>query len=495
MKKTKKKTNAAAGKRKDRKNRLSIKKLLNRDIYKVSAVFAVLFLALCVYLVYFTVFQSGTVINNAYNRRSSVLAQTTVRGSIISADGEVLAYTSTDEDGTETRVYPYGSIFAHVVGFVDNGGLGLEASYNYTLLSSHSGLINKIYNEFLGEKNAGDNIITTLDADLQSYIYDLLGDNEGAVIVMNPETGDILAMVSAPTFDPNTIAADWDEISADTENSVLYNRATQAAVAPGSTFKIFTLLEYYRENDGDTSSYSFDCDGSITYNNYTLSCINGESHGSLTLIESFIHSCNSSFANIGLSLNLDEFKANNEALLFNSELPLEISYTQSSFTLDSSDNFFMVMQTAIGQGQTTITPIHMALVTCAIANGGVLMTPRLVTEIQSAGGRTIRTIGTSVYDTLLTEDEASFLKNAMGKVVTSGTASNMSYSANYTAYGKTGTADTSTSEDINYTRSWFTGFAEGEDETIVVCVMIENSKTAGMEGRDVAKKVFDYYFE
>ena len=478
--------------RKDKK-KPERKKLLNRDIYKISAVFAVLFLALCGYIVYFVIFQSGTIINNSYNTRSSVMAETTARGSILSSDGDVLAYTSTDTDGNETRVYPYGEIFAHVVGFTDNGGLGLESSYNYYLLTSHAGLFNQIYNEFLGNKIAGDNIITTLDTDLQTYIYDILGDNEGAVVVMDPETGDILAMVSAPTFDPNTIADDWDEISSDDESSVLYNRATQSALTPGSTFKIFTLLEYYRENDGDVSDYSYDCDGSITVDDYTISCVNETSHGSLDLIGSFAVSCNSSFVKIGLSLNLDEFKENNEALLFNSELPLDISYTKSSFVLDSDSSEFMVMQTAFGQGETTMTPIHLALVTCAIANDGVLMTPRLVTEIQSAGGRTIKKFATSEYSTLLTSDEAEFLKEAMRAVVTDGNASSLS-SSSYTAYGKTGTADTSSSEDSNYTHSWFTGFAESDGQTIVVCVMIENSEEANMTGKDIAKKVFDYYF-
>ena len=481
------------GRRKDKK-RQGRKKLLNKDIYKVSAVFALIFLALCIYIIYFVVVKSGTVINNSYNKRSAVLSETTLRGSIISADGEVLAYTETDSDGNEERVYPYGSIFAHVVGFTDNGGLGLESSYNYYLLTSHSGLFSQIYNEFLGEKVSGDNIITTLDTELQTYVYNALGDNEGAVIVMDPETGDILAMVSAPTFDPNTISQDWDEISADEDSSVLYNRATQSALTPGSTFKIFTLLEYYRENNGDVSSYSFECSGSITYDSNTLSCSDKKQHGSVDAVSSFAYSCNSSFANIGLSLNLDEFRENNEALLFNSELPLDISYSKSSFTLDSSSSSFMVMQTAIGQGETTMTPIHLALITCAIANDGILMTPRLVSEIQTSAGRTVKTFAVSEYSRLLTSDEASFLKEAMRMVVTDGTASVLNTSS-YTAYGKTGTADTSSLEDSNYTHSWFTGFAESDGETVVVCVMIENSEEAGITGKDIAKKVFDFYFE
>lgn len=481
--------------RKRNEKKADRRKLVNGDIFKISAVFAVIFAALCIYLVYFTVFSSADVINNSYNKRSSVLSETIKRGSILSADGEVLAYTSEDDDGSETRIYPYAEIFAHVVGFADNGGLGLESSYNYYLLSSHTGLFDQLYSELAGEKVSGDNIITTLDVQLQSYIYDILGDNEGAVIVMDPETGDILSMVSAPTFDPNTISDIWDEISQDDESSVLYNRATQSALTPGSTFKIFTLLEYYRENDGNVSSYTYDCEGSITVDENTLSCVDSTSHGTVNAVYSFAYSCNSSFANIGLSLELDEFKETCESLLFNSELPIDIAYTKSSFALDASSSAFMVMQTSIGQGETTMTPIHLALITCAIANNGVLMTPRLVSEVQSAGGRTIKSFSVSEYKTLLSSAEAAFLRQAMRTVVTDGTASSLNSSSSYVAYGKTGTAQTSSDKSTDYSHSWFTGFAESNGETIVVCVMIGNTDESGLTGVGIAKKVFDYYFE
>lgn len=470
------------------------KNLLNRDIYKISAAFALIFAAMAVFMVYFLVFQSGSTINNSYNKRSSALKETIVRGSILSSDGDVLAYTDTDSEGNETRVYPYGSIFAHVVGFEDNGGLGLESSYNYYLLTSHVSLFSQIYNEFLGDKSPGDSIVTTLDTDLQTYIYNLLGSTEGAVVVMDPEAGGILAMVSAPTFDPNTISENWESITSDSENSVLYNRATQSALTPGSTFKLFTLLEYYRENAGNVSSYSFDCTGSIDVDGVTLSCAGGTAHGSENLIQSFAYSCNSTFANIGLSLNLTAFKENNEALLFNSALPLDIAYTQSSYTLDLGASNFMITQTVIGQGETTVTPVHLALVTSAIANDGVLMKPRLVSSIVNDNGNTVRTFDSYEYATLLTSDEASFLKEAMRAVITDGTGSSLSSASNYTAYGKTGTADTSSSASNNYSRSWFTGFAESNGKTIVVCAMIENSTSSGVTGVYIAKQVFDYYF-
>lgn len=486
MSKTENKKQKRTG-QEDRKN------MLNKDILKICAAFALLFAALACFIVYYNAAQAQDTINNSYNKRSSVLSESILRGSILSADGQTLAYSTQNADGTDTRTYPFGSTFAHVVGFADNGGLGLESSYNYYLLTSHTSLFSQVVNEFTGVKSAGDSIVTTLDVDLQTYIYNLLGNNEGAVVVMDPNTGDIFSMVSAPTFDPNTINDIWESIISDPDNSVLYNRATQSAMTPGSTFKIFTLLEYYRENGGNVSDYSFDCSGSITYEGSTLSCNDGRAHGSEDIYSSFANSCNGSFANIGLSLNLTQFKENNEALLFNSELPLDIAYSQSSYVLSEGDSSFMVMQTSIGQGQTTVTPIHLALVTAAIANEGVLMKPRLVSSVIREDGDTVREFEISEYASLLTADEAAFLKTAMRGVVETGTASIMSQSS-YTAYGKTGTADVTSDENTNYSHSWFTGFAEKDGNEIVVCVMIENSTAAGTTGAAVAKQIFDYYY-
>ena len=148
------------------------------------------------------------------------------------------------DDGTETRNYPYGSVFAHVIGYSDTelGKTGLESVENFELLTSNAFFVEKIQNEFRGEKNIGDTVVTTLDADLQQAAYDALGDNKGAVIVMEADTGKILAMVSKPTFDPNEIRSDWESLNSDEENSPLLNRATNGSYAPGSSFKVVTTL-------------------------------------------------------------------------------------------------------------------------------------------------------------------------------------------------------------------------------------------------------------
>lgn len=161
--------------------------------------------------------------------------------------------------------------------------------------------------EFHDQKNIGDNVVTTLDVDLQSAAYNALGDNKGAVVIMEPSTGKVLAMVSKPSFDPNSVAANWDALNSD-ENSVLLNRATQGLYAPGSTFKIVTTLEYMREHPDDYNSYSYNCTGSITYGDTTIPCANHAVHGAEDLASSFANSCNSSFCNIGMSLDVKNIR-------------------------------------------------------------------------------------------------------------------------------------------------------------------------------------------
>ena len=215
-----------------------------------------LFIAMMGYMAYFNVAESQEVIRSPYNKRQDSFADRVIRGKILDHSGNVLAQTSVAEDGSETREYPYGNMFAHVVGYADQGKSGIESLANFELLTSNAFFLEKIQKEFQGEKNVGDNVVTTLDADLQEAAYDALGSQKGAVVVMEPSTGKILAMVSKPDFSPGDVAENWDSLNSD-ENSALLNRATQGHYVPGSSFKLVTALEYMREN-ADYDSYSYD---------------------------------------------------------------------------------------------------------------------------------------------------------------------------------------------------------------------------------------------
>lgn len=467
-------------------------RMINRDILQISIFFVVLFFALMVYLGYFLTFRASAVINNTYNKRSEAIKKTVKRGAIYDADGNALAITETDENGKEKRVYPYGNIFAHTVGFDVNGGLGLESSYNYYLLSSHTNFFEKISNEVNKVKNPGDSIHTSLSGNMQTYISDLLGETMGGVIALDPETGQVKALVSKPDFDPNTVSDNWNDIISDDERSPLLNRVTQGKYTPGSTFKIFTMLEYMRENP-NFKDYTYTCEGSIKGPNYLITCSGGEAHGHEDSRTAFAVSCNCAFANMALLLDRKEWIENNEKMLFGSDLGIDLAFNESAFRLKEDSSDFMVMQTGFGQGETSTNPLHLSLVMSAFANNGVLMKPHLVTKVTSESGRTVHQFRDKRWKTLCSPSECQEMNEYLRAVVTEGTANGLNW-GNYTAYGKTGTAETRSNKNENYDRSWFVGYGELNGEKLVLCVIVDNMNEAPMAAVDYAGAIFSYYF-
>lgn len=432
--------------------------------------------------------------NSPYNQRQDAFANRVVRGKITDQKGNVLAETQVAEDGTETRYYPYGSLFSHVVGYNDPelGKTGLESIENFELLTSNAFFVEKIQNEFNGTKNQGDTVVTTLDADLQQAAANALGDYKGAVVVMEADTGKILAMVSKPDYDPNEIKANWQTLNTDEVNSPLLNRATSGTYAPGSVFKIVTALAYIRQNS-DYNSYSYECSGSITRDGTTIPCAGGNVHGYEDLRSSFANSCNSSFVNLGLQLDIGGFRDTAEDLLFNSDLPSVLNYTKGSFALNEESPVSEIMMTAMGQGKTTTSPYHMALITQAVANGGTLMEPYLVDSVTNYTGTEVRRNVPKSYGRLMTSDEASQLKDYMTAVVNEGTGSVLA-GRSYTVAGKTGTAEYSTN-DSDRTHSWFTGFTNVDNPELVITVITEGSDgSAGGKAVSIAGAILDAYY-
>ena len=445
------------------------------------------------YFSYFQFFKSEEFINNPYNTRQETFAQKIVRGQILTNDGQVLAETVTDSEGNETRRYPYGSIFSHIVGYSTKGKSGIESLANFNLLRSNTAFIDKVGDEMQGEKSPGDNVVTTLDYGLQATAYDALGYYKGAIVVLEPSTGKILAMVSKPDFDPNTIAADCDNLTADENtDAALLNRATQGLYPPGSVFKIFTTLEYVHENS-DYEDYSFDCNGKFTEGDSVIHCYKNKRHGQENLIGSFADSCNSSFASLGLTLDPDSFTELCDSLLFNTSLPLRFESSKSSFSLDADADVSTVLETSIGQGKTLVAPMHMALVVSAIANDGVLMNPYLIDHTENYNGIVVDAYEPTEYGTLLSTEDASLMQTFMREVVEDGTGERLS-GQSYTAAGKTGTAEFSTSSKASH--AWFVGYAHREDkEDIAVAIVVEDSGSGSEYAVPIAKKIFDAYYQ
>ena len=440
------------------------------------------------YIVYFNLMKSEEFVRSPYNQRQDSLADQIVRGKILDRNGKVLAQTETDNDGKEYREYPYGNMFAHVVGYTANGKTGLEALENSALLTSNAFFLEKFQKEFKDEKNIGDNVVTTLDVKLQEAAYDAIGKSKGAVVVMEPSTGKLLALVSKPDFNPNTVQKEWEDLNQD-EDGVLVNRVTQGQYAPGSTFKVVTALEYMREDSG-YKDYSYDCNGKIEAGNNTIHCYGGKVHGEVDLRDSLAYSCNTSFCNIGGNLDVERFGETTKELLFDSKLPSELPYKKSTFALGKNAGVAERMMTAMGQGQTQVSPYHMALITAAIANNGILMKPYLVDSVTNYTGTVISKNKPDQYKELMTAEEAARLKDYMTSVTDYGTASVLS-GTSYTTAGKTGTAEYSSDKEKDH--SWFIGMSNVDNPDLVICVVIESSDGTS-KAVNVAKKVFDAYY-
>ena len=465
------------------------KKPKNQEMLYVAYIFLGIFVCMIGYFVYFQTMVSSNVITSPYNKRQDTFADRVVRGNIVTADGEIIATTSVAADGSETRVYPYNDLFAHVAGYASHGKTGLELQANYQLLTSHAYFLERFVNEVQEEKNMGDTVVTTLDLNLQQTAYNALGDYRGTVIAMEPSTGKILAMVSKPDYDSNEIAANWKDISQN-GGSVLVNRATQGLYPPGSVFKMVTLLEYMREGN-DLENWTYECTGSYTEDGVTINCYHGNSHGTVDLKTAFAKSCNGAFAKIGLEMDEIEFMHTCNKLLFNTDLPLDIPFKQSTVILDEDSETGTVMQTAIGQATTEVTPMHMALLTSAIANGGNLMEPYLIDSIENYTGERVKKYMPSSYGKIMSVDEAELLTEYMTETVLSGTGKKLQSEA-YTAAGKTGTAEYS--NDKSKSHAWFVGFSNVEDPDLVVCVVVEGAGAGSEYAVPIAKQIFDAYY-
>lgn len=456
----------------------------------MSYFFVFLFLSMMSYICVYAYQNQEVMINNSYNAGQQILVAQNRRGSIMARDGEVLAETITLADGSEVRKYPYDSLFSHVVGYSTKGKTGIEDRMNYYLIQSNAPLNEKMDNGMQEKKNPGDNVYTTLDVGLQEAANKALGIYEGAIVATNPKTGEILAMVSKPDFNPNEISDIWEELLVDDESGILLNRAAQGLYPPGSTFKIVTALEYIHENPSDYTKYSFTCNGSIKIDGSRIQCYHGANHGKVNFEKSFAKSCNSSFANMGTKVDWNSFSGTLNGLLFGKPLPFELESAVSTVKAEPDMTTKDQMQTAIGQGETLVSPLHMNMITCAIANDGKLQHPYVVDHVENANGAVIKRFSSSGSTKMMSEQESYILQGLMREVVESGTATRMK-DQSYTAAGKTGSAEYNSERDSH---AWFTGFAPVEDPQICVTVIIEGAGSGGDYAVPMARRVFDAYF-
>ena len=465
--------------------------VLKSPQFWTGVILVLMFGALIGNIVFFVGGRSYDIISDEHNPRQALLAHQNIRGNILASDGSILAATNVS-GGVETRVYPYGDLFAHAVGFSTMGKTGIENAMNMNLVTSNASLSSKVDNDIAGAKDRGDTVVTTYNIPLQKIAYEALGYYHGAIVVTEVKTGKVLASVSKPCFDPNAIEVEWEDIVNDDESSVLINRVTQGLYPPGSTFKIVDLLEYIKENPDNYESYGYQCNGSFSYDGRKITCFHNSVHGYQSLRQGFANSCNCTFANVATTVNRKSFSDTLHALLFDENLPLLVEYNKSHTPITADAEIGDIVQGSIGQGKTLMTPMHLNMITSCVANHGIMMTPMYVERIENSDGEILKTYEPSVYSTPVDAKTADAVADYMHSVITIGTAKALR-SADYSSAGKTGSAEVDSLGSLSH--SWFTGFAPYEDPEICVTIIFEEAGTGASYAVPMAKRIFDCYFE
>ncbi len=460
----------------------------NRQILHATYLFVLMFCVLIGYYGYFLVAKSDEVVHNPYNvARIEKEAERVMRGSILSEQGDVLAMTRRDEEGEESRYYPYGNLFAHTVGYSTRGTTGVESAANGHLVHCSSTVLDQIYNELMGQKNEGDNVIVTLDPELQQILDEAMEGYTGAAVVLEPSTGKVLAMTSTPDFDPNFINETYEVIIADDSNTNLLNKAAQGLYSPGSTFKLLTLLEYIREHPITWENFSYQCNGSIRAGGVDVSCSGGTAHGTVDAKRALELSCNGAFIEMGMTLDKKAFAETCELAGFNKPLSFELPSRASSFKLSWISSDFDTAQTVFGQGETEVTPLHNAMITAAIANGGVMCSPYIISGVETAQGEELEQFASPGSVRIMTEEEAALIGSMMEGVVNNGTGGSVK-SDSYQAAAKTGSAEFDSESE---THAWLVGYAPADRPSVAVSIVLEKAGSGGDNAGPIAKKIFD----
>ncbi len=463
-----------------------------KEIFSVGYLIVGIF---CVMILYFLIFEidgKNAVLVNPSNNRTQNMEQAVRKGQILTSDGVVVATTQNMEDGTEYRYYPFGNMFAHTLGYATKGGAGLEAKQKIKLLTAHVSFLEQIKTEFMNQKLTGDTMIVTLNYLLQSYCYEQLGGRNGAIVVMEPKTGKILAMVSCPDFNPSTIDEQWNYlISEENTSGNLLNRASQGYYAPGSTFKVITLLEYIRENPNTWQDFTYTCTGFYTDGENIINCHDGHAHGELDIYGALSQSCNGAFITMGLTLNPTKWQKLCNDFGYNQSYAMDVEYKKSQFSLDAEATDWDLMQSSIGQGTIVTTPLLNTMITSAIANDGVMMKPYLIDRFVSADSSYEKLEESEILQKCISAAEADLLTEFMVGVVRDGSGYRAGTSYAQVA-GKTGSAQFS-SQAGRY-HAWFTGFAPADDPKLAVTVLIEDGGSGGEVAAPIAGNIFNYYF-
>ena len=395
-----------------------------------------------------------------------------------------------DDDYKFQRVYSNGPLYAPVTGFIPVNGAptGLEQALNSELSgTSNSQFFDQLNAIVTGQKPAGAAVETTIDPVAQQAAWDALGDKTGAVIVTEPKTGRVLAMVSKPSYDPNLLAVHNTEEVNDTYEALvndptdpLINRAINELNPPGSVFKLVVVAAaldsgQYTPESTFPNPLTFQLPGTDTYirNTEGGNCGGGDT---VTIATALKLSCNIPMAELGLALGQDAIREMAEKFGFNTDYSIPLDVSQSVFP--SGLNEAELALSSFGQFEVTATPLQMAMVSAAIANGGKLMQPNLVDAITAPNLTPIQTFEAKEFQQVISPETAATMTQMMVNGVNSGAATNARIDGVDVA-GKTGTAENGSTDPYTL---WFTGFAPANDPQYAITVLVENGGGLGQTG-------------
>lgn len=477
---------------------------LAKSIRNVMVIFLFCFIALISYIAYFQVFKGPDIANDSGNKRLWARRNEILRGTIYDKDGNPLTNSIRVDKFNQSREYIYGDLYVHALGYIDErfGITGLEEEYDNELskYSSFSNGIRSLLKNFdlkkafenRDEEKIGNGIVTTLDYNLQKVAYDAMGDLKGAVVALNPKTGEVLAMVSKPTYDPKNLEQTIEDANTgvDTESKLL-NRTINGLYPPGSVFKTVTLAAAL-ENDPSITGRTFNDTGKITFDDGTeLNNYMKQAHGNLDLQMAYRVSSNVVFGTLSMEMGNEKLKEVAERFGFNSRVPgIGMSISESRFPSLKDYELGNIAQSGIGQASVLSSPMQMAIVAATVANDGVLMEPKLVNKIVDKDGNTIKEIqNKTLQSDVISKEIANTIKDYMGYLVSNNIYRWPAFEGT-NAGGKTGTADymlDDGSEGVPH--GWFISAAPLDDPKIAVAVIVEQGENGAGSAADIASKV------
>lgn len=461
--------------------RVSLGKRLSHSMLFCSALFALLVANLTMIMVV----QADYYQNMPGNNHSLAKEARTERGTISTYDGVVLAQSVPTEDGTFERVYPAGDLASQVVGYSSArfGTSGIEQAYNDTLKGKENfASWTDVLNSFAGIGGAGNDVALTLNSKIQQAAQDALAGRTGACVVMDPDTGAVLAMASSPTYDAADFETVIEQANADSSDTRLINRAIHALYSPGSTFKIVSLATALEDGVADENTV-YDAPGSMEIGNADVVNFDGNSYGRLTLAQATELSANTAFGQLGVEMGADALVAGAEDFVFNKDIEFALTlYTSLMPDPDDMTEWETAWAASgenVGENKTANHPspngpqatvLEMALVGSAIANDGTIMQPYIVDGVYNANGERSFTAQPTKLMQAVSETTAGRVRDVLVGVVNNGTGTDAAIDGVQVA-GKTGTA-----EKVDGNDSWFVGMAPADDPRVVVALIIEDGE-------------------